>query len=186
MRLRVLIVAWALAGVGVAAQPPAPAPGPQAAEQPRSLTLTGCVKAWDASTMGPPPAAMGTAAPVLVLTEAENASTAAPGTPFGGRRTGEAPRSAGRRRPVATRPILLKPASPTVNLASHRDHRVELVGTLATDHAAATPVAPTTPPGSSATGAPDTAGERSGRAPAPPVSFTVTRITMIDKACAAK
>src|SRR5688572_31946064 len=56
MRLRVLIGAWALAGVGVAAQPPAPGPGPQAAEQPRHVTLTGCVKAWDASTMGPPPA----------------------------------------------------------------------------------------------------------------------------------
>ena len=167
----------------MAAQPPAPAPAPQPPEQPRSLTLTGCVKAWDASTMGPPPAAMGTAAPVLVLTGAENA--ARPGHAVAGLRPGPAP-SGGAPAAGGHSTYLLKPASPTVNLASHLDHRVELVGTLATDHAAATPVAPTTPPGSSATGVPGTAGDRSDRAPAPPVSFTVTRIKMIDKTCAAK
>ena len=176
----VLIGAWALVGVGVAAQ--TPAPGPQAAEQPRSLTLTGCVKAWDASTMGPPPAAMGTATgagpdrgPERLTRPGTPSSASDPAPP----RSDSAPAAGGHST------YLLKAASPAVNLASHLDHRVELVGTLATDHAAATPVAPTTPPGSSA-GAPAPAGERSGRAPAPPVSFTVTRITMIDKACAAK
>ena len=133
--------------------------------------------------MGPPPAALGTASPVLVLTGAENA--AAPATPSAASDparppSGETPASGGHST------YLLKPASPTVNLASHLDHRVELAGTLATDHAAATPVAPTTPPGSSATGVPGTAGDRSERAPAPPVSFTVTRIKMIDKSCAVK
>jgi hypothetical protein len=185
MRLRVLIGAWALVGVGVAAQPPAPGPGPQAAEQPRPLTLTGCVKAWDASTMGPPPAALSMAAPVLVLTDAQNALTPAPGRPSAASDPAP-PRSDSARAAGGHSTYLLKPASPTVNLASHLEHRVELVGTLATDHAAATPVAPTTPPGSSATGAPDPAGERSGVAPTPPVSFTVTGIKMIDKSCAVK
>ena len=172
--------AWALVGTVVTAQSPAPArPGPPAAAQAQVLTLVGCVKAWDASTMGPPPAAMGTAAPVLVLTEAENASTA-PGTtaPVGDPAkppTGGAPAAGGHST------YLLKPASAAVNLATHLDHRVELTGTLATDHAAATPAAPTTPPGSSATGAPS-----DRRAAAPPVSFTVDRIKMIDKACTAK
>jgi hypothetical protein len=150
--------------------------------QAQSVTLTGCLKAWDASTMGPPPAAMAIAAPVLVLTEAENAATAAPGAPPpvadpAKPPSGGAPASGGHST------YLLKPASPTVDLASHLDHRVELSGTLATDHAAATPAAPAAPPGSSAAGA---SSDRSGRAPAPPVVFTVDRVKMIDKACPAK
>ena len=149
--------------------------------QAQSLTLTGCVKAWDASTMGPPPAAMDTAAPVLVLTEAENAASAASGAPSAA--DPAKPPSGGAPATGGHSTYLLKPASPTVTLASHLDHRVELTGTLATDHAAATPAAPTAPPGSSATGA---SSDRTGRAPAPPVLFTVDRIKMIDKACTAK
>jgi len=175
--------AWALVGTVVTAQSPAPArPGHPAEVQAQSVTLTGCLKAWDASTMGPPPAAMATAAPVLVLTEAENAATA-PGAPPpvadpAKPPSGGAPASGGHST------YLLKPASPTVNLASHLDHRVELSGTLATDHAAATPAAPTAPPGSSAAAA--ASSDRRGRAPAPPVVFTVDRVKMIDKACPAK
>ncbi len=118
---------------------------------------------------------------MLVLTEAENAVSAAPGAPPAADParppSGGAPASGGHST------YLLKPASPTVNLASHLDHRVELTGTLATDHGAATPAAPTAPPGSSAAGA---SSDRTGRAPAPPVSFTVDRIKMIDKTCPAK
>ena len=180
MRVCAVSAAWILIGVAAAAQAPAPA---APAGPPRTLTLTGCVKAWDASTMGPPPAALGTASPVLVLTGAENA--AAPATPSPASEPARPP-SGGAPAAGGHSTYLLKPASPAVNLASHLDYRVELVGTLATDHAAATPVAPTTPPGSSATAVPGAAGDRSDRAPAPPVSFTVTRITMIDKACAPK
>ena len=174
--------AWALVGTVATAQSPAPArPGPPGAGPAQSLTLTGCIKAWDASTMGPPPAAMGAAA-VLVLTEAENAASAAAGTPAAGAAPAKPP-SGGGLASGGHSTYLLKPASPAVNLASHLDHRVELTGTLATDHAVATPAAPTTPPGSSAAGV---SSDRSGRAPAPPVSFTVDRIKMIDKACTAK
>ncbi len=183
MRGRIVIWgAWALVGTVVTAQSPAPArPGRPAEVQAQSLTLTGCLKAWDASTMGPPPAAMAMATPVLLLTEAENAASVAPGAPPvadpAKPPSGAAPASGGHST------YLLKPASPEVNLASHLDHRVELAGVLTTDHAAATPAAPTVPPGSSAAGA---SSDRTGRAPAPPVLFTVDRIRMIDKACPAK
>ena len=174
--------AWALVGTVVTAQSPAPARPVQPGTAPaQSLTLTGCVKAWDASTMGPPPAAMGTATPVLVLTEAEHAASVAPGAPPAADPakppSGGAPASGGHST------YLLMPASPAVTLASHLDHRVELTGTLVTDRAAATPAAPTAPPGSSAAGA---RSDRSGRAPTPPVVFTVDRVKMIDKACPAK
>jgi hypothetical protein len=184
MRERIVIWgAWALVGTVATAQSPAPVrPGPPDATQAQSLMLKGCVRVWDASTMGPPPAAMGTAAPVLILTQAENAATAPPATTSttadpAKPPTGGAPAAGGHST------YLLKPVSSAVHLDTHLDHLVELSGTLATDHAAATPAAPTTPPGSSATGAPS---DGTRRAPAPPVSFTVERITMIDKACPAK
>ena len=141
MRVCAVTAAWILIGVAVAAQTPAPtAP---AAGQPRSLTLTGCVKAWDTSTMGPPPAALGTASPVLVLTGAENA--AAPTTP--------SPASDPARPPSGAAPAagghstyLLKPASPTVNLAEpsrspggagrHAGHRPRGRHAGCADHAA--------------------------------------------------
>ena len=133
--------------------------------------------------MGPPPAvAMGAATPVLVLTDTEKKPESVPGkmTPapeVTKPPTGGAPAAGGHST------YLLKAASTAVDLAGHLDHRVELTGTLAPDDAAATPAAPTTPAGSRATGTPS---DGAARAPAPPVSFTVDRIKMIDKACTAK
>ena len=177
MRIALLIGTCALLGVNVAAQAPA-RPAQAAPEPPRQLTLIGCVQAWDPSTMGPPPSSGGVGQ-VLILTDAENAAKDAPASPV----PSAAPASPEPKRAPAAgghSTYLLKPASAAVNLASHLDHRVELTGTLATDHAAATPAAPTTPPGASAAGTP---GNRPAAASAPPVAFTVTRVTMLEKTC---
>jgi hypothetical protein len=161
----------------MAAQTPA-RPAPPEVVPPQTLTLTGCVKAWDPSTMGPPPA--GTpAAQVLVLTEAENSAGATPGRPAPAAEPAS-PSSGGTPGSGGHSTYLLKPGSAAVNLASHLDHRVELTGTLAADPAAATPAAPTTPPGASAAGTP---ADRAAPAPAPPVSFTVARVRMLEKTC---
>jgi hypothetical protein len=177
MRLALLIGTCALLGVSAAAQTPA-RPAVAAQEPPRPLTLTGCVQAWDPSTMGPPPSP-GEGGQVLILTDAQDAAKATPGAPS----PSSTPASPDAKRAPAAgghSTYLLKAASAAVNLASHLDHRVELTGTLATDHAAATPAAPTTPPGASAAGTP---GDRPAAASAPPVAFTVTRVTMLEKSC---
>jgi hypothetical protein len=188
----------AIFGVAVAAQT-APSPSGTARPEivPQPLRLTGCVKTWDPSTMGPPPAAArGTTTPVpagpvapFVLVNAAPiaAETAAgPGAPAGPpAMAGERPARGGH----AT--YLLKPATSAVDLAAHVDRQVEIRGTLVADDSAATPAAqrpaPATPPAPEPP--PATPAARAGedaREPAPPVALTVTAITTIEKACAAK
>ena len=175
--------AWGLLSgsvVGQAQAPTQPSPPPSV----QALTLIGCIRPWDQSTMGPPPAvAMGGTTPVLVLTDAEKRpESAVPGKLSPAPEVAKPPTGGG---PAAGghSTYLLKAVSTAVDLAGHLDHRVELSGTLAPDDAAATPAAPPTPPGSRATGTPS---DGAARPPAPPVSFTVDRIKMIDKSCTAK
>jgi hypothetical protein len=171
---RTTLIVWGaivMTAAQASAQTPRDTPPPPA---PQTLTLTGCVSRWDASTMGAPPAA-GLGAVPLVLTNAERAVPPAPpaATP--------APAAADTPGRGAHSTYLLRADAPTVRLDAFVDHKVEVTGVLAADASAATPAAATPLPRPTAA-----AGSDRAATPPPPVSFTVTGITTIEKVCPAK
>lgn len=176
----------AILGVSAAAQttPSGTARTPSLTPQP--LRLTGCLKPWDPSTMGPPPSAHGTdtrvtggPATAFVLTNAEPAARDTTTPPVAS--SGQPPISGRGATQGGHASYLLTPATPSVNFSAHVDQQVEITGTLVADETAATPAAQP-PPTPSATPQPGDAQ----RAPDPPVAFTVTAITVVEKACLAK
>lgn len=95
-------------------QRPAPSsPGTTVQADPNTVTLTGCLKAWDAATTGLPP---GPANGRFLLTNIE--ATAAGGT---------TPGMATAAAPTATQYIVT--ASTGVNLTAHVNHKVRIAGT---------------------------------------------------------
>jgi hypothetical protein len=169
---RTTLIVWGAAVMTAAlasAQPPRDVPSPA----PQTLTLTGCVSRWDASTMGAPPAAGAGTGP-LVLTDAERAVPPAPPAASAAPGAADAP---GR---GAHSTYLLRDGASTLRLDAFVDQRVEVTGVLAVDVAAATPAAAGPPRQTPADGA------EGGGKPAPPVSFTVTAIKTLEKACPSK
>jgi hypothetical protein len=141
---------------------------------PGTLTLTGCVRAWDASSMGTPPAASHGAGP-FVLTGAERQVPAAAPAPASAPATPVPPEAPGS---GAHSTYLLKTAADSVRLSAHVDRKVEVTGTLVADAAAATPAARP---------APSAAAARDGAAPpSPPVAFTVSAIRTLEASCPAR
>lgn len=153
---------------------------------PQNMTMTGCLKAWDASTMGaPPPAdsrsAGATTAPPYVLTNASNGPAAPPmptGSPTG---TPTTPAVSGGGL-GAHSTYLLKAQTAAVDLAAHAGHQVEVTGTLAVEpvKGMATTPAPSgrpTPPATGTTPATQHAGMTTN------ATFTITALKMIDKTC---
>lgn len=112
--------------------PPLPRPTPPASpgttrqSDPPVITVTGCLKPWDASVMAPAVAPAGAAAGRFLLTNLEaNAPGTTPGTA-----AGEAP-------PPNTQYVVTGDSA--VNLAAHVNHKVRIEGQLATTDAAAPP-----------------------------------------------
>lgn len=189
----------ALVTVALSAQTtPAPSATPSRMDMPQTMTLTGCLKPWDASTMGAPAAAergmaAATTAQQYVLTNAEQGPATTP-TPAGTTAGSPTPPSGGGSAMGAHSTYLLKAQTPSVNFASHVGHKVEVTGTLAMDKAKSmgemgsgatgtTPAMPGTPAtGTSATPGSATTGMQHG-AMTDKSAFTVTALKMIDKTC---
>ena len=172
---RTTLIVWgasAMMSAVVTAQAPQTAP-PQS---PQPLTLTGCLRAWDASSMGAPPAASA-GTPPLVLTGAERlAPSGAPASAVPS--TAQLPPRADTPCLRAHSTYLLKPAADAVRLSAYVDRQVEVTGTLVPDAAAATP---------EARPAPSTTAARDGAAPASmPVSFTVSAVRTLETSCPAR
>lgn len=108
---------------------PAPTPSPGMTKQsgPVTLTVTGCLKAWDASVAPSDPALAGAAAGRFLLT---NIQPSAPGTAEPGTVRPKAP-------PANTQYVVT--SAPDVNLAAHVNHTVRIEGTVAVSDAAANP-----------------------------------------------
>jgi hypothetical protein len=193
-RAALILSAWCATFVATVAGQTVPPPtgtAPRAREAPQPLSLTGCVKTWDPTTMGPPPpAARGTvepapagpSAPFVLIDSERKAAPAPPSQPDRPPLSDERPTSG------AHATYLLKPASPAVNLAAHVDRQVEITGTLVADPAAATPAArenstPSSP--EPPVKAPPRPGEDAAE-PVSPVVLTVTAIRTIQKACVVK
>jgi hypothetical protein len=167
---RTTLIVWGMGAMSVAVaaqrQPEAPSPRP--------LTLTGCVRAWDASSMGTPPAASPGSAPLL-LTGAERQAPAAAPAPA----SPSTPAPADAPGLGAHSTYLLRAAADSVRLSEYVDRKVEVTGALVADAAAATPAATPKP-----TPAPSTATAREGAAPpSPPVVFTVNAIRALETTC---
>ncbi len=94
-------------------RPAPPSPGTTVQADPNTVTLTGCLKAWDAATTGLPP---GPANGRFLLTSVE--ATAAGAT---------TPGMATKPAPSATQYIVT--ASAGVNLTAHVNHKVRIAGT---------------------------------------------------------
>lgn len=117
-------------------QPPAPnaqkPPQHQMANTP--VSMTGCLKPWDESTMGTPPVS-GTTTPAeaqFVLTDVEHDKTSDRVTTGTG---------------MAHPTFVIKAKDGSVNLAPHVNHKIQVTGTLTMDMpATGTPPATTTPP----------------------------------------
>ncbi len=136
---------------------PAPSPGMTAQSDPATLTVTGCLKAWDASVAPSDPALAGAAAGRFLLT---NIQPAAPGTAEPGKVRPAAP-------PANTQYVVT--SAPSVDLAAHVNHTVRIEGTVAVSDAAANPAHGHT--GRSASKADRWAG------------LTATSLTMVSPAC---
>lgn len=95
-------------------RPAPPSPGMTAQADPNTVTVTGCLKAWDATTTGLP---SGPANGRFLLT---NVEASAPGAAAPGMATTPAPSS-------ATQYIVA--ASTGVNLTAHVNHKVRIAGT---------------------------------------------------------
>lgn len=177
---------------------------PDRPETPQTMTLTGCLKPWDATTMG---AASGVgetgtsrpdSSPQFVLTNAAYAAAPVVGATTPGT---SMPSTTGTPAMGAHSTYLLKAQSASVNLAAHVNHKVEVTGTMAIEvskpmgtgtstapaSAAATGASPAT--GTSTTGTTttrpssgDATRHPSGTSPVK-TAFTVTALKMIDKTC---
>ena len=168
---RTTLIVW---GMGAMMSVPVTAQRQPEAPPPRTLTLTGCVRAWDTSSMGTPPAASQGTAP-FVLTHAERqvpAAAPAAAAPPSTTALAQAPGLG------AHSTYLLKAAADSVRLSAHVDRKVEVTGTLVVDAAAATPAARPDP---------STPIAREGAAPpSPPVAFTVSAIRTLEASCPAR
>lgn len=179
-----------LAGMAASAQTPVPPglPQPRPTETAQTVTLTGCLKPYDPTTMQVGSDASSTSAPgpqQYVLTDAESGTAAAkPATTAPGAAeppSGSTPISG------AHDTYLLKPGA-AMDFAPHVNHKVQVMGTLVVD-AMARPGATTGATGTSGTGMPaPTTG--AGGAPtttagaaAAKTSLTVMSITMVQKTC---
>lgn len=96
-------------------RPAPPSPGTTAQADPNSITVTGCLKSWDAATPGLPP---GPANGRFLLTNVEASSA---GAAMPGLQTKPAP--------SVTQYIVV--SSPGVNLTAHVNHKVRIAGTTA-------------------------------------------------------
>lgn len=236
--------AYALVTAALSAQtpPPQPAPGQPGSMAGQTMSLTGCLKPWDPSTMdtragasgamgtsgassmpgasspgshspNPGPAA-GTPRFVLTGTEHAPATGAAATTPQGS----PAPPTSPSPTLGAHGTFVLEPQSPSVDLAPFVNQQVRVTGTMMAEGAAAAArgtaggavagtetgtgmtattrptvigATPTTSPAGTptASGTPTTGGTPTSTmgakagAAAARVSFTVTSITMVAKAC---
>lgn len=123
---------------------PTQQPTPGRNDAPQNVTMTGCLKPWDASTMGAPMTTPGAAKPggeagmtgattaqQFVLTNAMPGPAAAP-MPTGSASGTPTPPSGGAAM-GAHSTYLLKAQSASVDLAGHVGHKVELTGTVAMD-----------------------------------------------------
>ena len=136
---------------------PTPSPGMTKQSDPATLTVTGCLKAWDASVAPSDPALAGAAAGRFLLT---NIQPPAPGTAEPGTVSRVAP-------PANTQYVVT--SEPDVNLAAHVNHTVRIEGTVAVSDAAANPAQGHT--GRSASNADRWAG------------LKATSLTMVSSAC---
>lgn len=144
----------ALSGLVLSAQAPTQSQPPKPALG--AVTLTGCIKPWEGSTMGTPPAATTTgsaAAREYVLTGAEPSA---------------APEKTATADAQAHSTYLLKTAPP-VDLAQHVNHKVEVAGTLVK---APTPATPD-----------PERGDSTLKSAATPVAVTVVSLKMISTSC---
>ena len=132
---------------------PTPSPGMTKQSDPATLTVTGCLKAWDASVAPSDPALAGAAAGRFLFT---NIQPPARGTA-----------EPGRVPPANTQYVVT--SEPDVNLAAHVNHTVRIEGTVAVSDAAANPAQGHT--GRSASNADRWAG------------LKATSLTMVSSAC---
>ena len=170
---RTTLIVWgagAMMSAVVTAQAPREAPSPQ------PLTLTGCVRTWDVSSMGTAPAARAGTTP-LILTGAERLAPPAAPAPTQPPAPASVPADPPSRSAHST--YLLKPAADTVRLSAYVDRKVEVTGTLVADAAAATPAA-------AQPASPMPAARDGAAPPSPPVAFTVSAIRALETACPAR
>jgi hypothetical protein len=146
---------------------------PTRAEE-KTLTVTGCLKTWDAAMSPTGAASSGASTPSastpvatrFVLTNVESDMT-----------SGSAAGSA-----VAVASQYAVTADASVNLSTHVNHKVRITGK-------ATPPAPATAPSSStATGTrptdPERTGDRMAAMPKPMATLAATSLTMVSASCA--
>jgi len=165
--------ALALAGVALGAQTPTPSQPPTtqppASVQPirgdNPVTVTGCLKPFDASTMGSRPSeetgAAAAEAKLFVLTKV-------------GAGAGTTSSPAGR----ASESFILKAGASSVNLAQHVNHTVEVTGSKSDDPEKDRP----STPGTVRPGAPEppaTAAQHRDK----PATLTVTALKMVAASC---
>ena len=165
--------ALALAGVAIGAQTPTPGQPPKtqppATVQPMTgdnpLTVTGCLKPFDPSTMGSRPTEeTGAAAPeakLFVLTKVE-AGAATTSSPAG----------------KASESFILKAGASSVNLAQHVNHTVEVTGSKSDDREKDRP----STPGTVRPGAPEPPAA-AARHRDRPATLTVTALKMVAASC---
>jgi hypothetical protein len=168
---RTTLIVW---GMGAMLSAVVTAQAPRDTPSSPPMTLTGCVRTWDVSSMGAPPATSAGTSP-LVLTGAER--VAPPAVPAAPSAAAAAPVPADAPGRSAHSTYLLKPAADAVRLSAYVDRKVEVTGTLVADAAAATPAARSTPS--------PTAARDGAAPPSPPVAFTVSAIRSLEPACPA-
>jgi hypothetical protein len=165
--------ALAIAGVALSAQttPPPSSTAAQPQSTAGTVTITGCLKPNASAPMGSTPSgttpgATGTsgagASTQFLLTDAKMSSGSS--SPTGG--------TTGTAGAAANDEYVLRAESPSVNLASHLNHQIEITGRVASSSSGAAP-STTTPPATGAAGA--------GSANRPTV--TVTAVKMIAAEC---
>jgi hypothetical protein len=196
MRRTILAACTAItiAGLTLAAQTP-PTPRPTQPQPPAAgasssdtttLTLTGCLKAWNTSTMGRTGSAptdpqsgapsLASGNPEYVLTDIEDSTRKSGAT--GGAATATPPMV---RPGISHDMYLLKAKDSTVNLAQHLNHKIQVTGNVSADSTLKSPATATPPPSTPEAGAPtprDTSSA-AGR----PATLTVSSLTMISATC---
>ena len=120
------VLAMAASITSAAAQAGAPATAQPTPDLGRSVTLKGCLKSWDGTPTGIGREATGRP-PMFVLTKVEAAPAATPPTPTGTSGTSSPPTAKDR---LAHDTFVLEPIDPALQLRSHVDQQVEVIGTL--------------------------------------------------------
>jgi hypothetical protein len=160
------------------AQTPTPSPSTPSRTDDKTMTLTGCLKAQDASMDAGRPASApssGTAAAgkfVLTTVEGNSMATSKPDATTPGSTMPSASNAGGKQYALT--------AGAGVNLAAHVNHQVRVTGTLD----AAAKADPTKPSSTARPGEASPSGDRMGMDKAWP-TLAVTSVTMISSSCTA-